>query len=58
MAEVPDKPSLTLSKGTITLEDLVKLFKHLTGREPSAEDLEQARAILEKRKDGDSPKTP
>ena len=30
-----------------SLGDLVRMFKHLTGREPDANDIERARAVLE-----------
>jgi hypothetical protein len=32
--------------GPPTLEDLIALSKRLTGRDPTAEEIEQARAIL------------
>jgi hypothetical protein len=45
----PEKPTLTLVPAReIGVDQLLKLFRQLTGREPTAEDREQARLILEK----------
>ena len=49
-SKVPvDKPSLALLPGKeMTLDDIRKMFVKLTGREPTKEDLEKARAKWEK----------
>jgi hypothetical protein len=45
------KQSLTLLPGKgITLEQLLGLFRHLTGREPTPEDAATARRILNARR--------
>jgi len=46
MAE-QQKPSLTLVGGKLTLESLVALYRHLTGREPTSEEMAEARRALE-----------
>lgn len=47
--EPVDNPSLTLLPGKgINLEDIRKMFVKLTGREPTKEDLEKAKAKWEK----------
>jgi hypothetical protein len=44
----PQKPSLAIVPGRgIDVEQVVALFRHLTGREPSKEEVEQAKASLE-----------
>lgn len=48
------RPTLHLAgpdAGPPTLEDILALAKALTGREPTSEEIEQARVILEVRKD-------
>ena len=47
-----DKPDLTLTDPSI--EDLVRLVTRLTGREPTAAEIEEARAVL----DGDGMPAP
>ena len=42
------KPELALVK-PVSVDAIVALFRKLTGREPSAEDIQKAKAILEKR---------
>lgn len=40
------KPDITLIPGVPTVEDLVRLVQQLTGREPSPEEIDEARRIL------------
>jgi hypothetical protein len=48
VAKKPQKPTLTIAPGRgLTVEELVELFKRLTGRTPSPEEVEEARAKLE-----------
>ena len=48
--ETEQKPSLTLILGdTIDAEAIARLFRKLTGREPTPEEMEEARKILERR---------
>jgi len=49
VAKKKPRPTLSLVPGpAITAEDLVELFRHLTGREPTAEERAEARAVLER----------
>jgi hypothetical protein len=45
---VMTKPELLLARNP-TVEDLVALFKRLTGREPTPDDLEATKAMLAER---------
>jgi hypothetical protein len=44
----PPKPKLAVVKG-VSVEDVVALYRALTGREPTAEEVEQAKRDLEER---------
>jgi hypothetical protein len=49
----PPQPSLTLLPGdAIGLAELLDLYRHLTGREPTPEEVEEARRELEEGKAG------
>lgn len=55
MPEKPtDKPTLSLAPGDMTLEECLALFRHLTGREASAEEIEDVRRELARPVSGDS----
>jgi hypothetical protein len=55
MPDEPDKPSLTLLMGEkIDAEAIRRLFVKLTGREPTPEEMEEARKVLER----DCPESP
>jgi hypothetical protein len=48
MSEESDKPSLMLIRGDkIDAETIRRLFVKLTGREPTAEEMEEARKVLD-----------
>ena len=45
MSKKKPKPRLAVVKGqTLGVEDIVAMFKHLTGKQPSPEEVEQIRA--------------
>ncbi len=51
--DAPDparKPSLSLLPGDAALADVLEAFRQLTGREPTPEEIEDARRELEKAK--------
>jgi hypothetical protein len=47
----PDKPKLAIVKG-VTVEDIVAMYTALTGKQPSPEEVEEARRDLEGRAAG------
>ena len=48
------KPTLHLMQGkkTLTLEHITALYKKLTGRDPTPEDLEKSKRLLEEHQKG------
>jgi hypothetical protein len=44
MSEPLDTPKLVLGAGRMSLEQLARMFRALTGRDPTPEELEEARA--------------
>lgn len=54
--KTPEKPTLILNKGRMTLEQVIALFEQLTGKKATPEGIEKARIILEKRKKPQSDK--
>ena len=50
MEEQKEKPSFSLLRGDAGLDEIFALFRHLTGREPSMEEIEEARGIWSEEK--------
>lgn len=45
----PQKPRLFLMRGNATAEELAVLFEKLTGRKPTTQEIEEAKAAIKQR---------
>jgi hypothetical protein len=48
MSEPLDKLKLVLGSGDMNLEEMIQMYRLLTGREPTPKEIEEARGELEK----------
>jgi hypothetical protein len=49
-----DKPKLVLGSGDMELNELIRMYRALTGREPTAAEIEEVRKEMEKEDSGES----